>query len=44
METQKEIKELVRSDLNLEKWEIFTIRKYKKKSREIIRTTKDKSK
>lgn len=35
------IKELVRNDLTLEKWEIFCPHKFKGKSREIIRHTKN---
>lgn len=37
----KEQKELVRVDLNIEKWELFTTRRYKGKSREIVRVVKD---
>lgn len=41
-ESEKIHHELVRSDLNLEKWEIFGTNKYKGNSREIIRNTRDK--
>lgn len=41
-ESDKPHRELVRSDLNLEKWEIFGTNKYKGKSREIIRNTRNK--
>jgi len=33
--------EVVRNDINLEKWELFVVKKYKGKSREIIHRTKD---